>query len=280
MPVEQKIGLIAGAGDLPFAVISGAQAQGYTLFVAALKGFSDHTDFDVPGANFGIGEVGRLIKTFKKQKCTHIALAGNVSRPNFKTIKPDFYGLKILPKIIREAQKGDDALLGVLISVFEKEGFKIVAPQELCAKSVLIAQGNFTDTLANSEQKQDAQKAKLIAREIGKHDIGQAAIVCQGLVLAVEAQEGTDEMLKRVVALDPKLRGTAANKSGVLAKFLKPGQDKRVDLPTIGVTTIELLHKAHLSGIILGADEAFVLDPENVKKRADELGIFIYAVSD
>lgn len=274
-----KLGLIAGSGALPNEVISGAQAQGYDVFVAGIKGFADISEFNVPAKAFGIGEIGGLIKTFKKQKCTHVSMAGNLDRPDFKTIKPDFRGMTLLPKVIAAASKGDDALLRFLLSVFEKEGFEIFAPQDLCSSSVIEA-GLLGSVAPHKDHIVDIEKARSIAAQIGALDIGQGSVVCNGLVLAVEAQEGTDKMLERIADLPQSIRGSAKNRQGVLAKCLKPGQEERVDLPTIGVRTVELAAQAGLAGIVVEAGKAFVMEKTAVAMLADRYGLFILGHED
>ena len=139
MSGPQKVGLIAGGGALPHEVIIGAKALGYDVFVAVLDGFAKVDDFSDPAKTFGIGEIGRLMKTFKAEKCSHVTMAGIVARPDFKKVKPDFRGVRLLPKVIKAASKGDDALLTFLMSVFEKEGFEILAPQDLCGGVLMEA---------------------------------------------------------------------------------------------------------------------------------------------
>jgi len=269
----RKIGLIAGAGALPHTVVAQAKAQGDDIVVAALQGFSNPEDFDARAQAYGFGEIGGLIKKFKQEQCTHISFAGQVSRPEFANIKPDLKGMRLLPKVIKAAARGDDALLKLMVSVFEKEGFEILAPQDICHSS-LMPQGPLGTVAPDEEQWADISKAMHIAAIIGAEDIGQGAVVHNGLVLAVEAQEGTDKMLKRVADLPAAIRG------GVLAKRLKPGQEARVDLPTIGVRTVELAAKAGLTGIALQANKAFVMDIEAVKQKADALGLFVVGLDD
>lgn len=277
MPKVKKIGLLAGGGALPHAVVAGALENGYEIFVAALKGFAKVATFSQPTKEFGVGELGRLLKTLKLQNCTHVIMAGNISRPDFRKIKPDLGGIKLLPKAIAAASKGDDALLRFLLSIFEKEGFIILAPQDVCSNSLMPfgVLGKHSPTNADDI---DIQKALETASYIGAQDIGQGAVVCDGLVLAVEAQEGTDKMLGRVAELPNNIRGVPSNKSGVLAKCLKPGQEDRIDLPTIGVETIKRANKAGLSGIVLEAHKSFILDIEAVINSADKLGIFVLGI--
>jgi len=156
-----------------------------------------------------------------------------------------------------------------MVSLFEKEGFIILAPQDVLG-SALMEAGALGTVKPTAKHRGDMAKAMHIARLIGGEDIGQGAVVHKGLVLAVEAQEGTDKMLERVAALPSEIRG------GVLAKCLKPGQEERVDLPTIGMKTVELAAKTGLAGIVLVAGKAFVMQRDEVRSLADKHGIFIY----
>lgn len=269
-----KIGLIAGEGDLPRHVISGAQILGHDVFVAAIKGYSDPTDFDVSSTAFGLGEFGKIITAFREFGATHVCFAGYIKRPNFLKLRTDMKGLRRLPGAIKAAQKGDAALLDYVISVFEAEGFKIIAPQTLC-ESLLLPEGHLGTRHLKAAHKADMLKACETASAIGALDIGQGAVVCRGLVLAVEAQEGTDAMLTRVAALPANIRGSAKLRAGILAKMVKPGQEDRVDLPTIGVETIRLAAVAGLAGIVAEAGRAFVIDKPAVIALADAEGLFI-----
>ncbi len=266
-----KIGLIAGGGALPHDVVRAAKDQGYDVFVATLRGFAEPGDFDIAGDSFGFGQLRALIQRFKQEKCTHVTMAGTVSRPDFSSIKPRARDLPLLAKIIRAATKGDDALLKFMVSLFEKQGFAILAPQDVLG-SALMKSGPLGKNKPEARHRADMAKAMRIAALVGAHDIGQGAVVHNGLVLAVEAQEGTDKMLERVAELPVEIRG------GVLAKCLKPGQEARVDLPTIGVRTVELAAAAGLAGIVLVAGRAFVMAGAEVRALADKYGIFIYGV--
>ncbi|MEE9272283.1 MAG: UDP-2,3-diacylglucosamine diphosphatase LpxI [Robiginitomaculum sp.] len=275
----EKIAVLAGGGALPHAVIQGAKHQDIPVFVAALSGFSNPEDFSVSGRSFGLAEFGGLIKVLKKEKCSHIVMAGNVSRPNFKSMKPDLQGLKILPGAIKAAKQGDDALLKYLVGAIESEGFFVLAPQDICVAS-LIGEGYLGQVKAKTAHQDDIDKAMDIARLIGGVDIGQGAVVCSGLVLAVEAQEGTDKMLERVARLDASIRGNQDTRCGVLAKCLKPEQEARVDLPTVGPKTIELVSRAGLAGIVLRAGQAFIMEKETCVSLVDKHGVFLLGLKD
>ena len=270
-----KVGLIAGGGQLPHDVIAGAQEMDVPLFVARLKGFTNTDDFVDGTPEFGLAAFGKLVKALRAEKCSHICFAGIVDRPDFKSLKPDAEALKRLPGAIKAAAKGDDALLSYLIAQFEGEGFGVIAPQSLSASS-LMTSGELGAIKPTGAHQADIDKALEVARQIGALDIGQGAVVCDGLVLAVEAQEGTDAMLERVAALNTDIRGTAKARAGVLAKCPKPDQEMRVDLPTIGVDTVERAAKAGLAGIVLIEGQAFVLNKDEVRKTADKLGLFVF----
>lgn len=263
-----------GAGALPHAVIEGCEAAGYPVFIAQLSGVDVTVPGNIPTATFGLAKFGAMTKAFRKQGCTHICLAGNVSRPDFKTLKPDMKGLRRLPGAVSAARSGDDALLRYILQTFEAEDFTIIAPQDLCAH-ILMPDGNLGAVSLSRAHRADTEKACRVAREMGRLDIGQAAVVAEGLVLAVEAQEGTDAMLARVCDLPQTVRGTASTRRGVLAKMVKPGQESRVDLPTIGLPTVELAIRAGLAGLVTEGGQSFVLDKADVIKAADAAGIFI-----
>lgn len=269
------LGIIAGLGALPVQVAEAATARGQGVYVLRLKGFEEPELERYPGELGGIAEIGKAIKAFRQAGCEQICFAGVVKRPDFKALKPDMKGMSLLPKAISAARKGDDALLTFMIKVFEDEGFEIVGANE-AAGQLEAPQGLLAGPEPSDTQIEDLKKAAHVALEIGRLDIGQGAIVANGLVLCVEAQEGTDEMLKRCAALPLTIRGSEANRLGVLAKRPKPQQERRVDLPTIGKTTVDGAAAAGLSGIGYEAGGALIVDVETVKTHAEALGLFLY----
>ena len=273
-----KLGLIAGGGTLPVEIAEHCEQAGRPFFVARLKGFAGPELSRFPGADIGLAEVGKCIKTLKRAGCASVCLVGNVARPDFKALKPDLRGIAILPAVIRAARHGDDALLRVVLDEFAKEGFAIEGAHE--AKSDLtLGVGALGRIAPGPEHKADIQRALHVARPIGALDVGQGAVVCDGLVLAVEAQEGTDAMLRRVANEIPTaVRGQPGAYRGVIAKAPKPIQETRVDLPTIGLATVQRAAAAGLAGIVGEAGRLLVLDREQVVEMADDLGLFIYGV--
>ncbi|HRO33628.1 MAG TPA: UDP-2,3-diacylglucosamine diphosphatase LpxI [Brevundimonas sp.] len=271
----KRLGLIAGGGDLPLAIARRCEAEGRPVFVIRLAGFADAHLNRWPGADFGMAEIGGILKALKAQDCGSVCLAGNVSRPDFKTLKPDLKGASLLPGIVAAATKGDDALLRKILSVFEAEGFAVEGADDILGGDMLPpgALGRLAPTL---EQIADLKKALHVAEKAGELDIGQGAVVVDGLVLAVEAQEGTDAMLSRVAGLPADLRGGPGAPKGALGKAPKPIQDLRVDMPVIGARTIELAATAGLAGVGGQAGRLILIDRAAIIAAADRLGLFVW----
>lgn len=273
----RKLGLIAGGGALPVELAARCEAAGRSFAVMRLKSFADPVLARYPGVEVGIGEFGKAFKALKAEGCEVVCFVGNVKRPDFAALIPDARGLKVLPGLIAAARRGDDALLRRVLDEFEKEGFEIEGAHEVVGEMTLPLGrlGRFSPT---TEHMADIDKALLVAREIGRLDVGQGAVVCDGLVLAVEAQEGTDAMLRRVAELPQAIRGSAERPRGVLAKAPKPIQETKVDLPTIGVATIQRAARAGLAGVVGEAGRLLVVDREAVIACADDLGLFVLGV--
>jgi hypothetical protein len=272
-----KLGLIAGGGNLPVEIAQHCERSGRPLFVVRLKGFAGADLAPYAGAEVGLAELGKCVRALKRAGCGSICLAGNVARPDFSSLVPDLKGLMLLPKVIATARKGDDALLRLLVGEFEKAGFAVQGAHEVM-EDLSLQVGPLGTYVPTPDEMADARKALEVARAIGRLDIGQAAVVAHGLVLAVEAQEGTDALLARVAELPAHLRGRPGAGAGVLAKAPKPIQETRVDLPTIGLATVQGVARAGLAGIVGEAGRLLVLDREAVIGLADELGVFILGV--
>ncbi|MFN7178645.1 LpxI family protein [Hyphomonas sp.] len=269
------LGLIAGLGDLPVAIAENAVATGQGVHVLRLKGFEEPRLAAYPGAVVGLGEIGGVLSRLKEAGCRDVVFAGIVNRPNFSDLKLDLKGAALLPKVISEARKGDDALLRVLVQEFEKHGFNVIG-SEVAHAALLAPAGLIAGPPPSDLSMIDLEVAARTAAATGALDIGQGCVVCDGLVLAVEAQEGTDEMLRRCAGLPDTIRGTPAARRGVLVKRPKPVQDRRIDLPTTGVSTVELAAAAGLAGIGIEAGGALMLNRPAMAKRAEELGLFLY----
>ncbi len=271
-----RLAIVAGGGDLPRRVAEQARRTGRNPFVVGLKGFAEASlleEFD--GPELSVGEIGRLIQLMKKEGCEEMVFAGSLKRPDFSALKLDLKGVQSLPKILAAAKKGDDALLRAVMDVFAEAGFHIVGADDVL-NDLLVQAGPLGAMSPGVDHWPDIRRAAEVAKISGSLEIGQGAVSCASLILAVEAQEGTDCMLARVAELPVEIRGMPEARRGVLVKRPKPQQERRIDLPTIGVTTVRGAAKAGLAGIAVEAGAALVVDRENVANAANELGIFIY----
>jgi len=269
--VGRKLGLIAGGGGLPVAIAEACRAAGRPYFVIRLKGMADAALGAHPGEDVGLAELGRCLKALKEAGCDTVCFAGNVRRPDFAALKPDLKGLKHLPVIVAAARKGDDALLRAVLEVFEGEGFQIEGVAE-AGSSLLLAPGPLGTFQPLESELGDVQAAVRAAQEVGRTDVGQAAIARGGVIVAREAEEGTDAMLAAYA------EEAASGRGGVLAKMPKPHQDLRVDVPTIGVATVEAAAWAGLVGVVGQAGALLVVDPPKVREAADRLRVFVYGL--
>lgn len=271
---HKPLGLIAGLGELPVTLAERVTAAGRPVFVVRLLGFEEPRLAGFPGATAGLGQLGRQIQLLREAGCEEIVFAGVVRRPDFSQLKLDFRGARLMPAVLREARKGDDALLRVLVEAFENEGFRVRGAEEM-AGGLTEAAGTLTRHVPDPAARADIVVGARVAAEIGRLDIGQGCVVCDGLVLAVEAQEGTDAMLQRVAILPEHIRGTAQARRGVLIKRPKPIQERRIDLPTIGVRTVDLAAAAGLAGIAVEAGGALIMQRASLVAKADAAGLFV-----
>lgn len=272
------LGIIAGGGELPRAIAQSARAAGRDVFVLAINGMAGDWAREFPSEWLSLGEPGGAIKAFRAHNCSDVTLAGRVQRPKFSELKLDMKGVLIAPRVIAAALKGDDALLRSLVDIFEREGFRIVGAAE-AAPDLIAREGVMGRVRPSAENEADIAQGFKIARAIGALDVGQAAIVCEGLALAVEAAEGTDAMIARISQLPEHFRGGKGKLRGVLVKAPKPIQDGKTDLPVVGVETIRKAHEVALAGVAVEAGGALFVDREAVVAEADKLGLFLTGVA-
>ena len=269
--MPKRLGILAGGGQLPGRMIEACRAADREFFVLAFEGQTDPAMVeDAPHAWVRLGAVGEAFGHLRAAGVEEIVLAGPVKRPSLADLRPDLRGAAFLARVGANAF-GDDGLLSAIVKEVEGEGFRVVGADEVL--SVLLTPegacgGLEPDTLAWS----DIRRGIAVARALGRVDVGQAAVVQQGLVLGIEAVEGTDALLQRCAALRRDGPG------GVLIKVAKPTQERRVDLPTIGVATIPKAAAAGLRGIALEARGSLIIDREAVAKAADAAGLFVIGV--
>jgi len=272
-----SLGIIAGGGDLPRAVAESARADGRAVFVVALRGMCGAWAEEFPHDWVSLGEPGRALKSLGASGAKDVLLAGKVERPKFSELKLDAKGVMILPRVIAAARQGDDALLRMLVGLFEEAGFRAVSVAE-AAPGLVAEEGALGEVSPNDDHKADIARAFAIIRALGALDVGQAAAVCEGLALAVEAAEGTDAMIARIGQLKDNLRGTPQKKRGVLVKALKPTQDAKTDMPVVGVETVRRAAEVGLAGIAVESGKSLIVGKDAVVAEADRLGLFVVGV--
>ncbi len=268
------LGLIAGLGGLPVAIADAARSAGRDICVIRVEGFEEPALAEYPGQVVNIGEMGRCFDVLRAAQCEDVVFAGYVHRPDLSTLKLDEIGAGFIQSFVAAGRTGDDTLLRALISVFERHGFRILGA-ETVAQRLLAEAGQIAGPAPSDSDLRDLRKAFRVAGLIGAEDIGQACVVRGGIVLAVEAQEGTDAMLARVGDLRNASHRKSDTSAGVLVKRAKPGQERRIDLPVIGPATIEAAARAGLAGIGLEASGALIVERERVVADAEAQGLFI-----
>ncbi|MCL2017291.1 MAG: UDP-2,3-diacylglucosamine diphosphatase LpxI [Alphaproteobacteria bacterium] len=268
---DKKIALFAGALRLPFLVRDSLRASGWEVFVVGLRGFYEPEL--MPDMVVRLGGGGAAARECKRRGIKLLTFVGAIGHPDLSDVRPDLWSLSVFMKVLKN-QKGYDSMARAVISGIESKGFKIVGAQDLCP-DLTFAPGVQTKTRPTTADKKVIDRAIQVSKVIGAEDIG-ASVVVDRQVLAIEAAEGTANMLRRVVEIRKNRRGKKA--SGVFAKMIKPKQDLRIDTTAIGVDTVRDVAAAGLRGIVVDAKECFVIDRAAVISAADKAKIFIVAV--
>ncbi len=267
--MPRRLGIIAGGGVLPVKVAAAARAAGRGVFIVGLEGFADPAILAPwPHEIRRLGAASRIIAALRENDCQDLVMIGPVRRPSLLDLRPDVEGAKLLARIGRAAFAGDDGLLAAVIRVLTEEGFRVIGAQEII-QEVLAPAGVLTRTRPDAQAMADIHRGVHVVGLLGSADVGQACVVQQGLVLAVEAIEGTDAMLLRAGELRRDGIG------GVLVKLVKPGQDKRADLPTIGADTVQNAAAAGLRGVAFEAKATILAEREACLAAADAAGVFM-----
>ncbi len=267
--MPRRLGILAGGGVLPVRVAAAARAAGRGVFIVGLEGFADPAILAPwPHEIRRLGAASRIIAALRENGCQDLVMIGPVRRPSLLDLRPDAEGAKLLARIGRAAFAGDDGLLAAVIRVLTEEGFRVIGAQEII-QEVLAPAGVLTRTRPDAQAMADIHRGVHVVGLLGSADVGQACVVQQGLVLAVEAIEGTDAMLLRAGELRRDGIG------GVLVKLVKPGQDKRADLPTIGADTVQNAAAAGLRGVAFEAKATILAEREACLAAADAAGVFL-----
>ena len=269
--MAEPLGVVAGGGTLPLRVMQAASAMGRPVHVVVLEGHGD------PAAYVGQSHVtlrwglaAQMLSWLKQHGVREVVLAGTVARPSLLSLRPDAASMKLIGRIGRAAFNGDDSILRAVMKVLGEEGFEVLGAQALLTgllpEAALLA-GPMPDDVARA----DIARGLAVCHAMGAVDVGQAVIVQQGLVLGVEAIEGTDALILRAGAL--KREGPAP----ILVKALKPTQSKLADLPTIGPKTVETARTAGLRGLAFQANGTILLERDATIAAAEAAGIFLLA---
>jgi UDP-2,3-diacylglucosamine hydrolase len=272
---RSRIGIVAGGGTLPAAVAEAAKLGGYKPFIVGLSGNAPPDIERFPHVYVHLGQIGRMLRVLHREDCKTIVFVGSLQRPNLFRLKVDAGFFRHLPQLLRLFKGGDDTVLRRVARFFEMQGFGVLAAHEV-APGLLAPAGCFSRLSPNREALDDIKVGFQVAHTLGTLDIGQACVVARKYVLAVEAAEGTDAMLRR--CRDLNSWGFTVRK-GVLVKMPKPGQDLRLDMPAIGPRTVELAAEAGLAGIAVAAGAVLLAEQQELVEKADKLGLFLYGVS-
>jgi hypothetical protein len=266
-----KLGILAGGGPLPGYLIEACRLSGRDYFVLA---FEDQAEPDVigkaPQAWVRLGAVEEAIGRLRAEQCKELVLAGPVKRPSLAELRPDRRAAWFLARGL--LNKGDNGLLGAVVRTLEEEeGFRVVGADTILSE-LRAGAGPFGRHAPTDDDDDDIARGVEVVYQIGRLDIGQAAVIRQGVVLGVEAAEGTEALLNRCGTLPRTDRG------GVLVKLPKPGQEKRADLPAIGPRTVGRAVAAGLAGIAVATGATLVFETARVVADADAAGLFIVGV--
>ena len=263
-----RLGIIAGGGNLPKNLIAACLRDKRDFFVLGVRGHADKDIMQgVPHAWGSLGATNSNIQTLKDNGVDTVVMAGAIRRPSLREIKPDWRTIQVVAKLGSRAF-GDDELLRAVAAELEKDGLKVVGAHEI-DPTLITPPGVLGKIKPSAEHLIDIAAGVKIAKTLGALDTGQGVVVQQGIVLGVEAVEGTDALIARCKTLRRKGGG------GVLVKSCKPQQDRRVDLPAIGQRTVRNAFEAGLEGIAIEAGASIILDRAATVDAADRLGLFV-----
>ena len=266
-----KLGVLAGGGQLPARVVAACRARQQPFFVIAFTGFTDPATVEgTPHAWMPLEKVGAILSRLHAEAVSDVVLAGPVRRPgSLLTLRPDGRGVLLLLRMLQR-WRGDDHVLTQVVREIEGDGFRVVGA-EAVAPELLMPHGPLGALEPDGVRCQSISLGIRAARELGRNDRGQAVLVSGDRVVAREGAGGTARLLADAVS-------TQSARGGVLVKIAKPGQERRVDLPSVGIDTVAQSARAGLAGIALEAGGSLVIDREAVVRAADEAGLFVVGV--
>jgi UDP-2,3-diacylglucosamine hydrolase len=277
-PSDDPLAIVCGAGNMPFRVADAVIGRGRRVVLLALTGWADPAQvirYRHYWARFG--QLGYLSRVARQEGCRDIVFIGAVTRPAITQLRFDLRTLMVLPRIIKAFAGGDDHLLTRVSRIVENEGFRLLGPHEV-APEILVPAGQLGRHAPRERDRADIDVGRALLAATGPFDIGQAVVVAGNRVIAIEAAEGTDRMLARIAQLRRDGVLKLPDQSGVLIKAPKPSQDRRFDLPSVGVRTVEVAAAASLAGIAVEACGAVTADLNEMVRQADAAGLFVVGV--
>ncbi|KAB1443685.1 LpxI family protein [Pseudodesulfovibrio senegalensis] len=260
------IGLVAGGRQFPLLVAKGVKEHGHKLVVA---GFTGHSNMEVAAyadvwKELKLGKLNKLIKYFKENGVSKVVMAGTIDKPKIMDVR--HLDMRAIKLVFKRKDKGDAAILGALAAEFEAEGMPVAQAHELVPE-LLSPAGIMTRREPSEREWEDLRFAWKLGKELGRMDIGQCVVVREGIVAAVEALEGTDETIRRGCRY--------GGKECVVVKVFKPGQDVRVDLPSLGLDTLKIMIEGGASCLGYEAGKSLFFDRDDATRLADEAGMAI-----
>jgi DUF1009 family protein len=277
---EGPLGIICGGGAIPLAVAAAVQRRGRRVVLFALRGFVDPKAISAyPHQWIAIGQFGRFRRLARAEGCRDLVLVGGLVRPAIRQVRLDWATLTEMPRILRAFRGGDDHLLTGIGRILESDGFRLLGAHEV-APDIAAPAGALGRHRPDADAASDISRGFEMLDALSPFDVGQAAVIAKGRVLAVEAAEGTDAMLQRVVALREAGRIGLARGTGVLVKAPKQRQDRRFDLPSIGPDTVLHVAQAGLAGIAVVAGGTIIAEPQRLVEAADKNGLFVFGRAD
>jgi UDP-2,3-diacylglucosamine hydrolase len=277
-PEAGSLAIICGGGSLPTAVAEAVARRGRRPVMFGIKGWADAAVIARYAHHWiAIGQAGRFFRLARAEDCRDVVFIGTVLRPPITQLRLDWQTIRAMPGLIRAYRGGDDKLISGVARIAERGGLRVVGVKDV-APEVLVPQGVLGRHRPSERDRADIARALEVIAALGPFDVGQAAVVADNNVLGVEAAEGTDNLLNRIAELRRIGRVTSAPGIGVLVKAPKPGQDRRLDLPSIGPRTVENVARAGLAGLAVTAGSTMIAEPDAVTAAADREGIFLVGV--
>lgn len=270
----RPLAIFCGGGGFPLEVVRAAQANGRAPFIVGVIGSCDPAIEAFPHLWVHIGQVGKVFAALKERAVVDIAFVGAMTRPELADLRFDWGALKRAPELAQLFRGGDNRLLVGVAGIFEREGLRVVGVHEI-APQLLAPAGLIGARSAPSDAEADARIGAALLAVLSPFDVGQGVVVANARVIAIEAAEGTDAMLARVADLRAARRLRFQGPAGVFVKAPKRDQDLRLDMPAVGVKTIEAAKRAQLRGVALAAGQVLIADRQAFARAADEAGLFV-----